>query len=92
MTRTLRSVSLSLLIATAIGCGSGTGTGDVDATSDAPVPPGPPPQTPGQALRPGAGRLTGGAWSLDVELGGAVEQRRATGNGWTLRGTTPNHP
>lgn len=72
----MRVVLLSLWLAL-VACGS------VDS-----LPPVPPP-APGLELAPAAGRLSGGAWTIDVQLGTTINSSRTTGGSWTVRGGTP---
>ena len=86
----LRGIAVVLVLALA-GCGkvesagdAGAGAGaDADAdVGDAPV------GRPSQEISPGAGRMAGGAWTLDVQLGSTFDQPSA-GGGWSFRGHTP---
>lgn len=62
--------------------------------ADAPVepPPPPPPPVPGRELASGAGRLTGGPWTVDVQIGSVADPSSASGEGWTVRGGAPLNP
>ena len=58
----------------------------VDPPIDAPPPP------PGRELAPAAGRLTGGTWTVDIQLGSVVSQSTISGGSWSVRGGTPIQP
>jgi hypothetical protein len=85
----MRAMYLSLWIALA-SCGS---VSEPAPATDAPpdmgvdVPAAPP--SPGRELAPAAGRLVGGQWTVDVQLGSVVSQSSAGGGAWTMRGGVP---
>ncbi len=80
----MRVVLLSLWLAL-VACGS------VDSLP--PVEP-PPVEPPPRVLEivPAAGRLSGGAWTVDVQFGTTINSSRTTGGSWTVRGGTPLSP
>jgi hypothetical protein len=86
----MRVMLLILWVALA-SCGA---VSDPAPTSDAPpdtsedAPPTPPP-SPGRELAPAAGRLVGGQWTVDVQLGSAISQSSASSGAWTIHGGAP---
>ena len=94
-------VLLLSIVTVVCGCSSyespkadGGVTPEVDAPIDMPdasVQP-PPPPAPGRELAAAAGRMTGGAWTVDVHLGSVMSQSTITGGGWSVRGGTPIQP
>lgn len=93
----MRALGLSLWIAL-VSCGS-------VSPHDMPAPPDVPPDmpsdlgsdampapSPGRELAAAAGRLGGGAWTVDVQLGSMTPQSPASGETWTARGGAPVNP
>jgi hypothetical protein len=90
MTIRLLSGLVAMLVATA-ACGSDAAdppTPDAPDVPDAPAPRAAPP--PNQAVSSAAGRLRGGTWVLDVQVGASFEQRRIERNGRTAVGGAPH--
>jgi hypothetical protein len=92
----MRLVSFSIAIAIA-ACGGAVQdkpdaaiNPDVDAGIDAPVEPAPR-VPPGRELASAAGRLTGGTWTVDIQLGSLASQSNTSGGSWTVRGGAPLH-
>ena len=61
-----------------------------DTMPDSPDVPADP--SPGRELAPAAGLLTGGTWSVSVQLGSVVSQSNISGGSWSVRGGTPIQP
>lgn len=85
----MRVMCLSLW-ALLVSCGSVSEPAPAsDAPPDmAPDAPAPPP-SPGRELAPAAGRLVGGQWTVDVQLGSVVSQSSASGGALTMHGGAP---
>ena len=91
MTRSIGLLAVALLLASCGGEGGGEQP-DAPEVPDAPVDsemPPPPSQKPAGAVSAGAGRVTGGPWTVDVQIGAAIVQRPAQGGGWTTRSAAP---
>ena len=88
---------LVLLLLVAAACGE-TVTAAPDAGGDgidaAPGPDAAPPRgpTPSRAVLSGAGTVTGGAFTLDVQIGQVFVPRPASGGELTLTPNEPIHP
>lgn len=50
------------------------------------------PPSPGRELAPAAGRLVGGAWTADIQLGSMTSQASTSGEGWAVHGSAPLNP
>jgi hypothetical protein len=62
-------------------------------TVDAPVPPDPSVLSPpSRELAPASGRVSGGAWTVDVQLGGPAMRPGTGGSGWAVRNGAPLIP
>ena len=61
-----------------------------DAMPDAPV--GPKAAPPGAEVNSAGGRVTGGGYTMDVQLGTPFSQQPATGGGNTFEGNAPIKP
>jgi hypothetical protein len=87
----MRLICLTLWIALA-SCGSvHEPAPSVDAPPDMATV-APPPPASGRELATAAGRLVGGQWTVDVQLGSVISQSSATSGAWTLHGGAPLHP
>jgi hypothetical protein len=73
--------AISLLIIFVVGCGNVT----------AKTPP-PDRITPSQDIAAAAGTLSGGTWTLEAHLGGAVVQVPASAGKWQLKTASPTNP
>ena len=84
-----------IAIATALVCAA-CGTVNDKPTTDATPQPDAPPVAPappaGQELATAAGRMTGGSWTVDVNLGSVASQSTSSGGSWTVRGGSPLNP
>jgi hypothetical protein len=94
MTRSIRVAAVALLLA-ATGCGSDPGESPdapeaPDAVSDGPDAPAPTGGAPARGVSAGAGRVKGGRWTMDVQIGTAIEQRATRGGGWTSASGAPH--
>jgi hypothetical protein len=86
----MRVMFLSLWVALA-SCGSVSEpapAGDAPPDMGADAPPAPLP-SPGRELAPAAGRLVGGQWTIDVQLGSVTSQSSARSGAWTMHGGAP---
>jgi hypothetical protein len=95
MNAALRLAAAMFAIAAATGCDGSTASPDADPP-DAPLPDAPPPPTaataPPVSLAPVAGRVTGGRWTVDVQMGAAVEQRPTRHGRITASSAAPHVP
>jgi hypothetical protein len=96
MTRSIRMLAIGLVLA-ASGCGSSDDPADPpdapeapDAKPDGMGAPSSSLRAPARGVSAGAGRLEGGPWTLDVQVGAAIEQRAARGGGWTSASGAPH--
>jgi hypothetical protein len=92
MNASLRLAAALLAIAAA-SCDGSTAVPDADPSPDAPRPDAPPPAAataPNGALAPVAGRVTGGRWTVDIQMGAAVEQRPSRQGGVTATSAAPH--
>jgi hypothetical protein len=98
----MRLVQLTIALAL-LACGNVDNPNETDAATaadagadgapapDAPDMP-PPPVPPGRELASAAGRMSGGGWTADVQLGSLTSQSNATGGTWTAKGGAPLNP
>jgi hypothetical protein len=91
----MRIWTWKLLVVAAFGCGGvdGNPDGPITVTADARRPDGPPPDAgpppPDRFSFTATGRLTGGAWTMDVSVGDPTAQVTATGGTTTCAGASP---
>jgi len=80
-----------VVVALVLGCGNVTDAPDASPGPgpDAPVVGNAP---PARELATAAGRMTGGTWTVDVQLGSLASQSAASGGTWTARGGSPLNP
>lgn len=81
-------------VTAALGCGSHHANEDArvtpaDARTDAPAST---PAYPATQLAPSGGRVTGGGYTMDVQLGQPTSQAPASGGGKTIQANTPIKP
>ena len=86
MTRTPLWTAALLL---ACGCGSVTQTDDASPAIDAAAHGGPPPSA---ELPPASGRVSGGTYTLDVEVGLPFSQGPSVGGGYLIQASTTVKP